>query len=224
MPLHRQREAVEALHERLLGLYGEPRPGEPLAPLDEVVVTILSQNTTDTNRDRAWQRLRARFADWGAVVEAPIAEVEDALRPGGLHRVKAQRIRETLRAVREKHGEYSLDSLRDLDPEAARQELESIKGLGAKSVNCVLLFSLGLPAFPVDTHVYRVLQRVGVHRARDLTKANRELQAAVPDEAAYPLHMNVIGHGRTVCHARRPECWRCGIEDLCGYRDKATSP
>lgn len=218
--LRAQREAVGAVHERLVDLYGEPTPGPPLPPLDEVVITILSQNTSDTNRDRAWERLRSRFPDWQGVVEAPIEQVEEALEPGGLHRVKAARIRETLEEIRARHGDYDLSHLHDVAIDEAREELSSIRGLGAKSVNCILLFSLGRPAFPVDTHVFRVLRRVGVHRCRDLTRANEELQEAVADELSYPFHVNLIRHGREVCHARRPRCGACGIRDLCAWPDK----
>lgn len=224
MPRARQREAVQALHDRLEDEYGYPRPRRQLDPLEELVLTILSQNTSDTNRDRAWERLRSRFATWEDVVDAPLEDVEDALQPGGLHRTKAKRIRETLRRVHERRGSYDMDHLADMDTEKARQELLAIKGLGAKSVNCILLFSLGRPAFPVDTHVYRVLGRIGVHRCKSLTAANDELQDAIPDEHAYAFHVNVITHGRRVCHARRPECWRCGVADLCGFGDKNLEP
>lgn len=215
-----QRAALGALHDRLVELYGVPEPWPAAPPLDEVVITILSQNTTDTNRDRAWERLRGRFADWEAVVEAPLQEVEAALEPGGLQRVKARRIRETLELVKERHGTYDLTHLTQVSPQEARRQLQSIKGLGAKSVNCILLFSLGIPAFPVDTHVFRVLARIGVHRCRDLTRANHQLQEAIAPEAAFPLHVNLIRHGREVCHARRPDCAACGVADLCAWPDK----
>jgi endonuclease-3 len=218
--LKAQRAAVEALHDRLVELYGEPEPGPPLPPLDEVVITILSQNTNDSNRDRAWERLRSRFPDWQSVVDAPVEEVEEALEPGGLHRVKAARIRETLAAVHDRHGGYDLSHLHEVDVAAARRELSSIKGLGAKSVNCILLFSLRKPAFPVDTHVFRVLKRVGAHRCKDLTRTNDELQEAVPDEISYAFHVNLIRHGRQVCHARRPDCAGCGLRDLCAWPDR----
>ena len=197
-----QRRALSVLHDRLLELYGEPRPVRALPPLDELVLTILSQNTTDTNRDRAWEQLRQRYPDWQSAAAAPLEHLEDALKPGGLQRVKARRIQEILSRVYEQQGSYDLDYLRDKELDDARAELSEIKGLGAKSVNCILLFSLRREAFPVDTHVYRVL----------------------PEGAAYPLHVNVIRHGRQVCHARRPECFHCGIEDLCGYDDKRRNP
>ncbi len=212
------------LHQRLGEIYGRPRPRRRIPPLDELVLTILSQNTSDTNRDRAWERLRLRYPSWEDVAVAPVAELEEALRPGGLHRVKARRIQEILAGLHERRGGYDLDHLADLDVAGARAELSGIKGLGDKSVNCILLFSLRLPAFPVDTHVFRVLQRIGIHRRRDLTGANRELQDAVSPEATFPFHMNVIRHGREVCHARRPHCWRCGVADLCGFQLKTEEP
>lgn len=218
-----QRAALRALHDRLAQLYGTPEVWPALPPLDEVVVTILSQNTNDANRDRAWERLRSRFVDWQAVVDAPIAEVEEALEPGGLQRIKAQRIRETLQLVHARHGGYDLGHLAGLPVAAAREQLRSIKGLGAKSVNCILLFSLGVPAFPVDTHVFRVLARIGVHRCRDLTRANDELQEVVDGDIAFALHVNLIRHGRQVCHARRPACHGCGIADLCAWPDKGAA-
>ena len=216
----RQHEALTTLHERLVEVYGRPRRKRRLDAVDELVLTILSQNTSDTNRDRAWERLKSRFPDWSAVEAAPLGEVEEALRPGGLHRVKARRIRETLARVREQYGGYDLSHLADMEVEDARAELAAIKGIGAKSANCILLFSLRKPAFPVDTHVYRVLHRIGIHKTRDMAAANMELRDAIPDGSHFVLHMNVIRHGREVCHARKPACPDCAVRDLCGYRDK----
>lgn len=224
VPRARQREALAAIHERLVEEYGVPRPGRALPALDELVLTILSQNTNDTNRDRAWERLRGRFTDWDEVVEAPLSEVEEALRPGGLHRIKAQRIRDVLTRVRQRYGDHDLEGLRELDTGDARARLLAIKGIGEKSANCILLFSLGRPVFPADTHVHRILERVGVHRCRDLAATNRELQDELDEERAYPLHVNLIRHGRQVCHARKPECWRCCLQDLCGWPHKRTDP
>ena len=220
----RQQAALETLNGRLLEEFGHPERWERMPVVDELVVTILSQNTTDTNRDRAWARLRTRFTDWADVEAAPIEEVEEALRPGGLHRVKAKRIREILARIREQFGGYDLEHLGDEEVAVARAELLSIKGVGDKSANCILLFSLHQDAFPVDTHVYRVLKRMGVHKTRDLGAANRELQDAIPDGAHFDLHVNLIRLGREVCHSRRPHCWRCPVADACGYRQKTTGP
>jgi len=215
-----QAEAVVLLHERLRERFGEPRPESHQPPLDELVFTILSQNTTDTNRDRAWAGLWKRFDSWEEIAAARLDSIAAAIKVGGLHKVKAKRIRGILRQVIEERGSLGLDDLRELGMEQARRELSSYKGVGDKSVNCILLFSLGLPAFPVDTHVHRIFRRLGILESKDLGKANRAAQPLVPDEIAYPLHMNVIRYGREVCHAQRPECWDCNIVDLCGYEPK----
>ncbi len=213
-------EAILLLHERLQQRFGTPRPGSRQPPLDEVVFTILSQNTTDTNRDRAWASLWSRFDSWEEIAAARVDQIAAAIKVGGLHKVKAKRIKELLRQVGRDRGGLDLDDLEKLDADAARSELKRYKGVGEKSINCILLFSLGLPAFPVDTHVHRILRRLGIIETRDLGKANRDVQRLVPDEAAYPLHMNVIRYGREVCHAQRPKCWSCDIEDLCAYENK----
>jgi endonuclease-3 len=212
------------MHERLVDEYGEPVPHKQMNPLDEVVFTILSQNTTDTNRDRAWAGLWREFDSWEAVAAAPVSRISRSIEAGGLHRTKAERIRLLLQQVKEERGDYAMDYLSDMEMTDARLELERFKGLGAKSINCVLLFSLGHPAFPVDTHVHRILRRVGLVETKDLSRANREIQADVPADIAYPLHMNIIRHGRQVCSAQRPECWRCCIEDLCGFEEKRLDP
>ena len=208
------------LYERLCQRYGTPEPESHQAPLDELVFTILSQNTTDTNRDRAWASLWRRFDGWEDVATAPLDEIAAAIKVGGLHKIKAKRIKEILQRVRKERGGFDLDYLGALDIEDARAELGDYKGVGAKSINCILLFSLGLPAFPVDTHVHRILRRLGIVGTKDLAKANRDAQQYVPDQIAYPLHMNVIRYGREVCNAQRPKCWDCSIVDLCGYQPK----
>ncbi|MFQ5744218.1 MAG: endonuclease III domain-containing protein [Acidobacteriota bacterium] len=215
-----RRQALRLIHERLTDAYGSPSPNSRKPPLDEVVFTILSQNTTDSNRDRAWAGLWDRFDNWGSVARAPASRIASAIQSGGLQQVKARRIKELLRQVKQERGSYDLDNLRALEMPEVRRRLSRYKGLGAKSINCVLLFSLGRPAFPVDTHVHRVLRRIGVLETADLSRANREIQEEAPARLAYPLHMNVIRHGREVCTARRPRCDSCVLEDLCGYSDK----
>lgn len=215
-----RRQALGAIHERLLGEYGEPERMRDWPVVDELVLTILSQNTNDTNRDRAWARLRERFPDWEDVVSAPVEEIADAIQPGGLHRIKARRIQQVLRQIAEEHGDLDLEHLRDSNLDEARTALSRYKGLGSKSVNCILLFSMDKPAFPADTHVHRILRRVGVLDTKSLGRANDELQDLVPDRITYSLHVNLIRHGRRVCLARGPRCWTCAIEDLCGYEDK----
>jgi len=213
-------QAIIVLNDRLRQRFGTPRAESYQAPLDELVFTILSQNTTDTNRDRAWASLWKHFDSWEEIAAAPVGKIAAAIKIGGLHKVKSQRIKDILQQVKEERGDFDLDYLGDLDIDAARTALGAYKGVGAKSINCILLFSLGLPAFPVDTHVHRILRRLGIVETKDLGKANRDAQQIVPDDIAYPLHMNVIRYGREVCHAQRPKCWDCDIADLCAYEPK----
>jgi len=205
------------VYRRLLKTYGTPdRPG--LDPVSEMVSTILSQNTNDTNRDRAYERLRARFPAWEDVRDAPLAEVEEAIRPAGLSAQKAPRIQHALRTVTEKAGRLSLDFLRDLPVEEARAWLTSINGIGPKTAAIILLFSLDMPAFPVDTHVHRVTGRLGIIGPRvSAEQAHAILESLAPPDIYLPLHMLLITHGRRTCHARNPDCSACPITDLCDY-------
>jgi len=215
-----QEQAILVLHDRLRERFGTPQQESFQPPLDELVFTILSQNTTDTNRDRAWASLWQRFESWEQIAAARVDTIAAAIKIGGLHKVKARRIKDILKQIKKQRGGFDLDDLEELDIDAARAEVGAYKGIGDKSVNCILLFSLGLPAFPVDTHVHRIFRRLGILETKDLGKANRDSQRLVPDEITYPLHMNVIRYGREVCHAQRPKCWDCDIVDLCGYEPK----
>ncbi len=203
------------VHERLLAAYGAPvrQPGDPLAAL---VSTILSQNTNDVNRDRAFARLRERFPTWEAVRDAPVEEVMEAVRPAGLAPTKAPRIQEALRRISAERGALSLDFLADLPLEEARTWLRAIPGVGPKTAAIVLLFALGRPAFPVDTHIHRVARRLGlIPQQVSREQAHELLEALLPPDIYYPFHINLIAHGRTVCHARNPECARCVIREDC---------
>ena len=212
--------AIELLCTRLRDRYGVPQPKNRQAPLEELIFTILSQNTTDTNRDRAWASLWQHFDTWEEVATARVDKIARAIKVGGLHKVKARRIKDILLQLKKERGDFDLNHLLAVDMALARVELQKYKGIGAKSINCILLFSLGLPAFPVDTHVHRILRRLGIIETGDLSKANRDIQKHVRDEIAYPLHMNMIRYGREVCHAQRPKCWNCCVEDLCVYEEK----
>jgi len=214
----RLREKALLVHRRLAGLYGEHphRPG--MEPVAELVSTILSQNTSDGNRDRAFARLRERFPSWEAVRDAPVEEVEEAIRPAGLSRIKAPRIQEALRRITRERGTLGLDFLAEMPLEEARAWLESFPGVGPKTAAIVLLFSFGRPAFPVDTHIYRLGRRLGLlppNVSRE--KAHRVLEELLPPETYLAFHLNLIRHGREVCHARAPACRRCLLLDLCPY-------
>ncbi len=207
-----------AIHQRLLDVYGEPKWRRPLPPLDELISTILSQNTNDRNRDRAFDALRARFPSWEAVRDAPLEAVIEAIRPAGLANQKAQRIQEVLREITRLRGALELDFLQDLPLEEARSWLMQFKGVGPKTAAIVLLFSLGRPAFPVDTHIYRVSGRIGLRPAEmTVEEAHAWLESLLPPETWYAAHLNLIRLGREVCQARRPWCDRCPIREFCEY-------
>lgn len=200
--------------------YGKPHWRSANSPIDELVATILSQHTSDTNTERAFASLRARFPDWNAVIEAPVEQVADAIRSGGLANQKAPRIQSTLRTILERYGSFDLSFLRSMPVEAARAELTEIHGVGPKTASCVLLFSLGMPALPVDTHVHRVALRIGLIPAKtsaDSAHALLEHKLGGDRDDVYAFHMNLIRHGRTVCTARRPYCERCSLSGLCSY-------
>lgn len=205
-------------HELLAAHYG-PRPWRGRRdPLDELVMTILSQNTSDRNSGRAYRALRQRFSTWQAVIDAPTAEVYEAIRPAGLGNVKAPRIQQTLRSIQERTGALSLDFLDALTLEEARAWLLSLDGTGPKTAACVLLFALGKPALPVDTHVHRLSRRLGlIGHTVSAERAHALLEAALPPEALYAFHLNLIQHGRLICHARSPECGRCPAQSICDY-------
>jgi endonuclease-3 len=207
-----------AIHHSLLEYYGRPEWRDPLPPLDELVSTILSQNTNDANRDRAYTALRQRFPTWEAVRDADEHAVIAAIRSAGLANIKGPRIQAVLREITAQRGKLDLDFLREWPSEDARDWLMSFKGVGPKTVAIVLQFSLGKPAFPVDTHIYRVTGRLGLHPAKmNVEQAHEHLAALFLPEAYYPAHLNLIRLGREICHPRKPDCPVCPLQDLCDY-------
>ena len=210
-----------AVHQVLLDVYGEPQWRPHLDPISELVSTILSQNTSDVNRDRAFDRLRARFATWEEVRDGRVEEIEEAIRPAGLAQQKAPRIKRALQFVTEERGELSLDFLKEMPVDEAKDWLTQINGIGPKTAAIILLFSLGMPAFPVDTHVHRVSQRLGLIGPKvSREKAHDLLEDLLPPEYYYPFHLNVIRHGREICHARNPKCEICPLQTMCDYYKK----
>jgi endonuclease III len=197
----------------------QERPGR-LPPVDELVCTILSQNTTDAARDRAFGNLRGAFPDWEAVRDAPTAEVEALIRVCGLANRKAPRLQAALRAVGEHAGgRLSLDFLRAMSPAEARAWLTALDGVGIKTASIVLLFALDMPALPVDTHVHRVAGRLGlIAPGTSAEKAHYVLEALVPPEHYLVFHMALIRHGRAVCRARGPRCGQCVLAHVCDWR------
>jgi endonuclease-3 len=207
-----------AVHRRLLEVYGEPVWRNPLPPLDELVSTILSQNTNDLNRDRAFQALRRGFPTWEAVRDAPRRAVVAAIRPAGLANQKGPRLQRVLRDVTAQRGRLELEFLRSWPPDEARQWLLHFKGVGPKTASIVMLFSLDMPAFPVDTHIYRVSGRLGLRPARvSAEQAHGLLAELFPPETYKAAHLNLIRLGREVCQARRPACERCPVTRWCDY-------
>jgi endonuclease-3 len=201
---------------RLRHTYGSPVRPEPDPPLEELIQTILSQHTSDVNTARAFASLKARFADWQQVVDAPAQDVADAIRSGGLAEVKAPRIQQVLRDVFERCGTYDLRALRSMPVDEARRWLMSLHGVGPKTAACVLLFALDRDVMPVDTHVHRVALRLGLIPAgTSAVRAHELLERLVPAGQMYDAHMLMIRHGRETCVARRPRCERCTLSDIC---------
>ena len=206
------------IHERLLEFYGEPIWRNPLPAIDELVSTILSQNTNDINRDRGFNALRAKFPTWEEVRDAPANEVIEAIRPAGLANQKGPRIQQVLRSITEERGSLDLSFLEDLSVDQARAWLTRFNGVGPKTAAIVLCFSLGKPAFPVDTHIYRVTGRIGLRPAKmTVEQAHAYLESLFPPETYYAAHLNLIRLGREICTARRAYCEKCPILKLCDY-------
>jgi endonuclease III len=203
---------VRAIRDRLRLIYGRPAATPHRRPLDELVLTVLSQSTNDRNRDVAFLRLRARFGSWDAVRDAPLQEVEEAIQPGGLHRQKSVRIQEILRAL---DGD-DLSGLGDLPVDDARDVLTSLPGVGRKTAACVLLFAFGMRDVPVDTHVSRVGTRLGLFRAgAPFQELHDDMLAITPPGQELEFHVNLLRHGRRTCHSQRPDCPACALRRMC---------
>jgi endonuclease-3 len=203
---------VRAIRDRLRLVYGIPAAPPHRRPLEELVLTVLSQSTNDRNRDVAYLRLIERFPSWDAVREAPLEDVEAAIQPGGLHRQKARRIQEILRAL---DGD-DLRGLDALDVADARAVLTSLPGVGRKTAACVLLFAFGMRDVPVDTHVSRVGTRLGLFRAgAPFEELHDDMLAITPRGQEHELHVNLLRHGRRTCHSQRPACGDCALLRMC---------
>ena len=207
---------LRAIHRRLVKRFGDLEPPRATDPLDELVLTVLSQHTSDVNADRAFASLRAAYPDWQAVVDAQPAEVADVIRSGGLANTKAPRIQAILREVAEREGSFTLDRLREMPDAEARGYLTSLPGIGPKTAAVVLSFALGRDAMPVDTHVHRVTRRLGIVPDKaSAERADRILHDLVPEGLRTPLHVAFIRLGREICKAPIPRCAQCPLKDLC---------
>jgi endonuclease III len=213
------RRRVTAIRDRLREVYGVPIMAPHEQPLDELILTVLSQSTNDRNRDVAYERLRERFPSWEAVLNAPNAEVEEAIRPGGISKVKSARIQEILRAIDAHERGLDLSWLRDVPVPEGQAYLTSLPGVGRKTAACVLLFAYGLHDVPVDTHVSRVGMRLRLLRpGAPFEELHDAMLALTPVGEELELHVNLLRHGRRTCHARRPDCAGCALRRMCPSR------
>jgi endonuclease III len=210
------RARVRAIHRRLEKRFGPLDPPRARDPLEELILTVLSQNTSDVNRDRAFDGLRTRFPSWEEVAEAGVEEVAAEIKPGGLSNTKAPRIQAILREIERREGSLDLGWMRSASDEEVARYLSDLPGVGPKTIAVVLAFSLGRPALPVDTHVHRVAGRLGFFGPKTgAAAAHAILAAAVPPEIRVELHVGLIRLGREICKPGRPRCEICPLNDLC---------
>jgi endonuclease-3 len=206
---------VRAVRDRLRLVYGIPGWKAHGHPIAELILTVLSQSTNDRNRDVAYLRLRERLETWEEVRDAPVDEVEEAIRPGGISKVKSARIKSILQAI-EPHGEISLAGLAQMTVPQAQEYLTALPGVGRKTAACVLLFALGMRDIPIDTHVSRVGTRLGLFRPKaPFEEMHDEMLAITPEGQELEFHINLLRHGRRTCHARKPECGGCALQRMC---------
>ena len=216
---------TERINQRLEAHYGIPgRKAAHADPLRSLVLTILSQNTTDVNAARAFDAMEARFSgadgrvEWAKVAQAPVDELAAAIRSGGLSRQKSGRIQNILTWIRETYGGYRIDLLREMDPLSAIETFTRLKGIGVKTIAVVLAFSCEMDVFPVDTHVHRVCRRLGLVKATlSAEKTFWAMREVIPPGKSFSLHLNMIRLGREICKARKPGCGGCPLAGLCDY-------
>jgi endonuclease-3 len=208
---------VRRIHRRLAAAFGPLDPPPRRDPVEELILTVLSQNTNDRNRDRAFDAMRARWPSWEALASASELELADAIRPGGLANTKAPRILAILQEVRRRErGAIDLGWMSKATDDEIETYLTSLPGVGPKTAACVLAFSLKRPAIPVDTHVFRVARRLGFYDERtDAVRAHQALKTAIPPRLRVEVHVGMIRLGRAICRAGRPRCEVCPLQDLC---------
>jgi endonuclease III len=211
---------VRAIRRRLAEVYGLPVMAPHGDGIGELILTVLSQSTNDRNRDVAYLRLRDRLGDWEAVRDAPVDAIEEAIRPGGISKVKSVRIKAILEAIGEGGWDFDLQWMQDAPVEESRDYLVALPGVGRKTAACVLLFAFGLREVPVDTHVSRVGGRLGILPSKGpFEKLHDEMLRISPPGAELELHVNLLRHGRRTCHAQRPACARCELRRMCPSAD-----
>jgi endonuclease-3 len=216
-------EAIKAKVKKITFLlekqYGVPRRTSRRNPLDILIETILSQNTNDQNREKAYQRLKVRFPQWEDALKGKTKSITSAIQPGGLAEQKARRIRKILHWIKKREGRLSLSFLKEMDSEEIEKTMGALKGIGPKTLHCLLLFGLGREAFPVDTHILRIGKRLGfIPEQTSAEKAHLWMRGLIPKGKSLSLHLNLIRWGREVCRARAPLCDICFINNECLYR------
>jgi endonuclease-3 len=215
---------IRAVQQRLRRQQGPFAPKPRLPAIDEMIATVLSQHTSDINSGRAFASLKRRFPTWEEVADAPPAEIANAIRAGGIADQKALRIQRILAMIEEREGRIDLGRLDGLGDQEVEEYLTSLPGVGPKTAACVLVFSMGRAAFPIDTHVHRITARLGwIPAGASAERAHQLLGPLVPSDIRYDLHVALIDHGRRVCKAQRPACPACVLRDLCDY-GRATGP
>lgn len=210
---------VAAILEQTMGV---PQHVKPMAPLDNLMLTILSQNTNDVNRDKAYKELTTRFPCWEDVMNADVADVADATRTAGLANQKSQRMQNILRWIHAHYKTLDLDFICGMNPQEVIDTFCQLKGIGIKTISVVLAFSCGVDIFPVDTHVHRLCNRIGLVKPQTASaeKTFALMQDRVPAGKAFSFHINLINHGRRICKARKPLCERCPLNARCDYYGK----
>lgn len=210
------RVSIHELNDLLVEAYGSNDWQPRRDPTSELILTILSQHTSDGNAERAFERLSQRYANWEALRDAEVSEIAEIVKCAGLGRIKAPRIKEILRQITARRGTLDISFLAGLRPSEATEWLKTLPGVGPKTAACVLLFSLQRPALPVDTHVHRIARRLGlVDQKASAERTQEELEAMVPLDIVYDFHVNLITHGRRVCKARQPRCKECVLAQVC---------
>lgn len=211
-----KKPGIEQTITLLTGKYGLHECQPNGRPLDELIRTILSQNTSDTNSGRAFDSLRSAFRNWEDLIDARESLIADSIKVGGLGQIKSKRIKQVIGEIKQKRGDLDLDFLGDLSIDDARNWLKQLPGVGDKTANCVLLFSMCRPALPVDTHIFRVSKRLGLVDPRaSVEKAHVLLEVLVPPDRVYRFHVLMIEHGRRICKAQRPRCTECVLGKIC---------
>jgi endonuclease-3 len=218
--MEKNSEKIQNLINELRSMYGKKEWKRKNPPLDTLIKTILSQNTSDINSFRAFDNLKLKCPNWEKCLQTPIEEIEEAIRMGGLSKTKSKRIKNILEKIKEEKGNLDISFLNEMTVDKARKWLISLKGVGEKTAAVTLLFAFNKPIFPVDTHVLRVTKRLGLIGDISLNKAHHVLKKLISPEDYYESHLNLIEHGRTICHAQNPECNKCKLSEYCEYFHK----